>query len=116
MRSPSARVLVNTCDIYSGTPTQDMGGGPQWSYPALPTLPRQACSAQPVEVQEIAENDRVTRLRIWEVMFAATTNTKARDKLVITDRQGVQHVAFAHDEQDQAGRGSAFIVYAEERL
>jgi hypothetical protein len=117
MRSPSPRVLTNRCDIYPCTVVQDPSGGPQFTYPDGPSQRGVACSAQPVETTEVlAEQDRLIRETKWKVLFAATTRTRNRDKLVITDPAGVQHTAFVHIEQDQAGRGAAYVVYAIERV
>lgn len=116
MRSPSSRVLANVADIYPATVGQDSEGGATWSYPAVPTQRQQPCSAQPVAVRETLENERITLERDWEITFGETTSVSPRDKLVVTDRLGVQHVIFAHAEQDQAGRGAAFVVFGVEKL
>jgi hypothetical protein len=116
MRSPSGRCLTNLCDIFPVTLGQDQDGGTTFAYPATPNPGAQPCSAQPVAVREVIENDRITRWRDWEVMFGIATPVSARDQLVITDNQGNKHTAFVEDKQDQAGRGSAFVVYAVQKL
>lgn len=103
------------CDIYGATPAQDADGGVEFVYPPAPTLAAQRCSAQPVETREVYDQDRLIRETTWKLMFAAATGVKNRDMLVITDPAGVRHTAIVHIEQDQAGRGSAYVVYAIER-
>lgn len=115
MRSPSSRALINRCDIYAAAPSQDADGGAQYAYPAIPTLAGVACSAQPVETQEIVEQDRLIRETRWKVMLPSAASVKNRDKLVITTPAGNRHTAFVHIKQDQAGRGAAYVIHAVER-
>lgn len=117
MRSPSSRVLTNTVDIYAGTSAQDADGGPQWTYPAVPTLARVPCSVQAGAVEEITdEQQRVTSERQYKVMFGSATLVGPRDKLIYVDSSGVTHTLFARIERDEAGRGAAFVVRAIERV
>lgn len=114
MMGPSSWVLANTCDIYPATIGQDIEGGATFVYPASPSA-QLACSAQPNEVVETIGDDRMTRETTWRIMFGAPTGIKNRDMIIITDDAGVRHTAFAHIEQNQAGRGSAYVVYAVEK-
>ena len=109
-------MLANRCDIYPATLGQDIEGGATFTYPGVPLMAGVACSAQPVQVQETLENDRMTREVTWEIMFGSPTGLSNRDKLVITTPAGGRHTAFVHAMQDQAGRGAAYIVYATEKL
>jgi hypothetical protein len=115
MRSPSARVLINTVDIWAAVQVQDADGGVQFTYPS-PTQRAVACSAQPVMTEEIADQDRLIRETTWKVVLGGPAGVKNRDKLVITDPAGVLHTAFVRVEQDQAGRGAAYVVHATERV
>jgi hypothetical protein len=115
MRSPSARVLKNTVDYYAATAGQDADGGVQYTYPAYPTRARLACSAQPGPVEEVMDQGRLIQERRWAFLLGPPLAPGIRDKLVHTDSAGVVHTCFVHIEQDQAGRGSTYIVTAIER-
>ena len=116
MRSPSARVLINTADVYRAMPGQDVDGGPSYNYPPAATHRDCPCSAQPVATEEIIDQGRILRQTQWEVMFDRSVSVGNRDKLVITDPNGRKHTAFVEIKQDQAGRGAAYVVYALEKI
>lgn len=115
MRSPSARVLNQTCAIYRATRGQDTSGGASYSYGSSASASL-ACSAQPHEFEEVYENDRVTQVRHWRLMFTVDPGLLSRDKVVWTDRAGVTHTGFVQASRDEAGRGAAWTARVIEKL
>lgn len=116
MRSPSARVLRNRVDVYAATAGTDAVNAPTYTYPSVPTRSGVPCSVQAGPVEEVVdEQRRVTQERQYKVMFPGPTGTKPRDKLIYRDDAGVAHTLIVHVEQDQAGRGAAFVVRCVEK-
>lgn len=116
MRSPSARVLIQRVNIFKAGPGRDTDGGVQYPYPALPTYPNTPCTAQPIHVEETEDQGRITKIVDWKMMFGSYLGLSPRDQLVWLDPTGTSHSAFAKADRDEAGRGGAFTIYAEERV
>jgi hypothetical protein len=106
--------LINRVDIYAAVAGQDADGGPTWTYPAV-TRRAVACSAQPVRTDLVSDQDRLIRETHWKVMLPSSADLSVRGMLVITLPDGDRHTAYYEIEQDQAGRGAAYIVHAIER-
>ncbi len=116
MRSPSAKVLLNLVNIFKAGPGRDTDGGVQYPYPTLPTLANVPCTAQATGSGEIEDQGRITKITEWKMIFGSYLGISPRDQMVWQDPQGVSHTAFAKADRDEAGRGSAFTVFAEERV
>src|SRR6185437_1836460 len=100
MRSPSARVLINSVDHYAAVQLADRDGGNKYGYPALTSggLP---CSAQPGEpVEAVDEQGRVTQMTQWKLIFADPIQAKALDKFIYIDNSGVVHTLFVEAGRD----------------
>ncbi len=115
MRSPSPRVMNQPCAVYPAVRGQDTTGGVQFtnSDAASSLL---TCSAQPHEYEEVYENDRLTQLRHWRLMFATEPGLLPRDKVTWSDPAGVSHTGFVLTSRDEAGRGAAYTVKVVEKL
>ncbi len=116
MRSPSARCLVNTVDLYPASPTQDRSGGLQYDYPGL-TRRGMPCSVQgkgPGE--EVDEAGRITPVNTYHVIFATDPGLTSRDKLIQTDVTPNRTLFVQGNSPSEAGRGSTFVLVAVERL
>jgi hypothetical protein len=112
-------VLANTVDIYAALdgPPSDGIGGPVWPYPPTPTYSRVACTAQPVEYEELVDaQERVTQLVHWRLIFASQQAIDPKDKFIFVDSSGVTHTLFVNAQRDNASRGAAFTVKAVERI
>ncbi len=121
MRSPSARCLINSIDIYVATEGRDLNGGPLEVYPATPTYKGIPCTVQVIAYTEQPASDadgqdRITQLLEYRIMFGQNYTITARDKIVYVDGAGVSHTLFAQAQRDEAGRGGAFTIRADERL
>jgi hypothetical protein len=116
MRSPSARVLYNRVDAYQAGSGRDADGGVVEPYPSLPTYKAMPCTAQPVHSMEIEDQQRITKITEWRFIFRAYLGLNLRDKLIWQDPAGTIHAAYVTADRDEAGRGAAFSVYAEERV
>lgn len=114
MRSPSAKVLDNTCDIYQSSAGRDADGGVQFPYPTLPTYAQVPCTAQAQGFSEIEDQGRITQIVEWKIMFGSFIGLSSRDKIVWTAADG-PHIAFVEADRDDVGRGAAFVVRATER-
>ena len=115
MRSPSSRVLTNRVDIYKSTSGRDTDGGVVFSYPALPSFRAAPCTVQPHSSAETEDQGRITKIVIYKIMFGSYLGLSPRDLIVWVDPQGVTHRIFANADRDEAGRGAAWTVFAEER-
>ncbi len=117
VRGPSSRVLVNRVDIYVASPGRDADGGVQFPYPSTPTMRQVACTVQPGMTVEIeGEQQRITKLTEYKIMFASPQNLSPRDKIVWVDASGATRDLFVEADRDEAGRGAAFTVHATERV
>lgn len=116
MRSPSARVLINRVNIFQSMSARDNDGGPQYPYPSKPTYLNQACTVQPIGAAEVEDQGRITMIRSYKIMFGVPIALNPRDKIVWVDNVGNTRNIFVQANRDEAGRGAAFTVYAEERV
>lgn len=115
MRSPSARVLINRCNIFLATEARDADGGVQYPYPASPNFANVPCSIQPKASEEFGEQRRVTMLTVYRIIFGQAYPLNPRDMIQYKDFSGVLRTLFVESIEDQAGRGAAFRVWAQER-
>ena len=116
MLSPSSMVLINRCDIYPAVTGRDVDGGTAYTYPTR-TGASVPCSIQAQGVIEVVDDQqRVTQLNEYKVMFANQQDVSPRDKLVYVDAGGVTRELFVEAQRDEAGRGAAFTVRATERI
>jgi hypothetical protein len=115
--SPSGMILVNTVNIYRNTSAQDADGGPQFTYPAAPSLAGQSCS---VQYQDTGVDEqtfgRLTVVNIYHVMFRFDPKLKPRDRIVWTDPSPARTLFVESNPPSEAGRRSAFVVRAVERI
>ena len=111
MRSPSARVLRNRCDVYANTAGQDAVRAPAFNYPDIPTIPGAACSVQYVAT-DVDENmfAKLTTVNHYDVMFASNPRLKPRDKVVWTDPSPNRVLYVQSCPPSEAGRDGAFVV------
>ncbi len=117
MRSPSARCLINTVDIYRGVQGQDADGGYRLTYPSV-TYASVPCTVQVGEFMEQfdEQQNRITQSLAYRIMTGQPYVVNARDKIVYTDTNGVTHELQAQANRDEAGRGGAFTIRATETL
>ncbi len=114
MRSPSQRVLINRVDIYRATTGRDLDGGVKFPFSLVAQgVP---CTAQAQSFGEDNSLERITEVNEWKVIFGAEQNVSPRDKLVLTDSQGVLRTLIVEASRDEAGRGAAFTVRAVEKV
>ncbi len=117
MRSPSAKVLENRCNIYLSTgPGRDSDGGVTFPYPSIPSQANVPCTAQPVSTTEVQDQDRITMMTQWRLMFANFIQVSPKDLITFTDGGGVLRTVIVDAQRDEAGRNAAFSIYATERL
>jgi hypothetical protein len=117
MRKPSARILTNRCDIYRNTSAQDADGGPQFTYPAVPSLAGQACSVQYRDTGLDEQTfGRLTVVNIYHIIFAIDPKLKPRDRVVWTDPSPNRTLFVESNPPSEAGRRAAFVVRAVERV
>lgn len=117
MRSPSAKVLRNRCDIYPSTPGRDADGGVQFPYAATPQFSQVPCTAQAITFAEVEDQaNRITQVTEWKIIFGAFIAVSPRDKLIFADGGDVLHTAFVEASRDEANRGAAFTIRAVERV
>jgi len=117
MRSPSARCLINTVDIYRGVKGQDPDGGYRLTYPSL-TYAGVPCTVQVGEfIEQFDEQqNRMTQALTYRIMTGQPYAVNARDKIVYVDGNGVTHTIMAEANRDEAGRGGAFTIRGSETL
>jgi hypothetical protein len=128
MRSPSGRVLRDTIDIYYATGigfaglgqaqnTISADGGYSPVYPSTPSLPSLACSVQYKKTSEsvLDELDRVTEIRTYSILCRQDPLVDPRDMIIYVDNTGNSHTLFVEASQDEAGRGSCWMIHATER-
>jgi len=116
MRSPSAQVLINVCNIYNSNSTRGPSGGIQFPYPIVPTYPNQACTIQGRAREVVDDQNRITQLTEYIFIFASYLFVVPRDKITFMDSSGTLRTVFVESIEDMAGRGAAFKAYAQERL
>jgi hypothetical protein len=115
MRSPSLRVLKQSCDIYPATAGQDRGGRFQPSYATSPTYRGVPCTAQPGVYVETFDQGAAIKLREWRLMLGRSVTVKQRDRIVFADPAGITHTVYVEADRDEAGRGAAYSIRCTER-
>ena len=116
MRSPSAKVLINTCNIYNSNSTRGPSGGIQFPYPTIPTYANQACTIQGKAREVVDDQNRITQLTEFLIIFPVFVVVDPRDKITFFDANNVLRTVFVESIEDMAGRGAAFKAYCQERL
>lgn len=117
MRSPTARILINSVNVFKATMGRDTDGGVSYTYPTSPSLAGWKCSVQFGGVAEVVDDqNRVAQVNQYSIISASNPGVSPRDKLVWIDNGGVTRTLFAQATTDEAGRGAAFVVHAIERL
>ncbi len=113
--NPSPQICQNEADLYRAQAGQDADGAP--AYSQVPNLSGIPCSFQPMETNEVVdEQGRVITLITYDVFWPFGPNLNARDKLVWNDTgTGVVHTAFVEGTQNEAGRDMAWLTTAVER-
>ena len=121
-RSPSARALSNTVDLYRFVGKQDEDAGlsdvPGDAYALTPFAAAVACSVQPDDPLRFLD-DRTGRLvekTPYTIFFSTDYSLDLNDKIVWTDDAGATRNLFVFGTANQAGKGGVFAVTAEERL
>jgi hypothetical protein len=119
MRSPSARVLVNTCTVYPYVPAQDADAGndPAACYPA--SAGTFACSYQCQAVTRVDEAGRVSSGFTWAVLFSTADvvalGFKINDRVDLLNADStLLKTVYADGGFDLAGRGSTTEVMCRE--
>ncbi len=115
MRSPSARVLINTVDIYLNVAGPDNEGGPDFTFPSTPNFSKVPCTVQPTGTETVDSQNRLTQIDFYNVIFGFVPNLSARDLMIWVDALGITHKLFVQNDTDMAGRGAAYMVTAVER-
>lgn len=117
MRKPSARILVNTVDLYRYTPTKDAAGGVTGDPYTTAFAEGVKCSVQPAAPERGFDNEtgRLVQKTMWNVMFTQDYSLRTDDKVVWVDTAGATRNLYVHGNADQAGRGAAFVAQCEER-
>ena len=117
MRSPSSRVLANTVNIFVGQNSVDTDGGPTWIYPSAPTYANVPCSVQATDFDMVVDDqERVVQIYSYKVIFGARVSVTPRDQIIWVDKLGFSHTLFFKAQRDNAGRGGAYTIRAEERV
>ena len=116
MRPPSSRVLKNRVNIYRKTGGPDVDGGPQYVYPSTPSLANVAASVQYTDTgEELEENDRVSKVNIYQVIFGRCNPAlRPRDKIIWIEGNLIHTMYVLANPPSEAGRGSTFIVRCKE--
>ena len=116
MRSPSARILINTVDIYAATSAPDADGGPQWTYPSVPTSAGVRCSVQYRGIALDSEDTkRLTQVAEYHIIFGSDPGLSPRDKVIQTDISPTRTLFVEANPPSEAGRGAAWVVRCVER-
>lgn len=66
--------------------------------------------------QIVDDQDRVTQVYEWKIMFASFLGLTPRDQIAFVDGGGVVHTVLFEAIRDNANRGAAFTIKAIERL
>jgi hypothetical protein len=115
MRSPSARILNQTCNIFQPPSGRSAGGGVQFNYPAVPTIRNEPCSIQGRGTEIFDEQRRITEFTDYIVIFRRYIAFSPRDMIQYVDKGGNLRTIFVSADWDMAGRGSVFGVPCTER-
>lgn len=116
MRSPTERVLSNTCNIFTAGPGRDADGGVQFPYPSTPTYANEPCSIQGRATEIFDEQRRITQYTDYTVVFGRFLIINPRDMIQYVDAGGNTRSLYVSAEWDMAGRGGAFGVPCTERI
>jgi hypothetical protein len=116
MRSPSSRVLINTCQIYLSNSTRGASGGIQFPFSSLPTYANVPCTIQGRATEVVDDQNRITQLTGFVFIFANFIAINPRDKITFIDANGNLRTTYVESIEDMAGRGAAFKLFAVERL
>jgi hypothetical protein len=116
LRSPSARALSNTVDLYRFTGTQDADGGVAASPYGVAIATSVPCSVQPNDPIRLVDKTtmRIVERTPYDVYFATNYLLQADDKIVWTDDAGTVRTLVVMGSANQAGQGGAFVVSAQE--
>ncbi len=118
-RSPSARALSNTVDLYRFAPVQDPDAGVAAEPYGTAFATSVACSVQPDAPVRYADQSigRIVEQTGYHVFFddAADYALQADDKIIWTDDAGTERSLYVLGTVSEAGKGGTFTVHAEER-
>ena len=117
MRSPSSRILNSRVDLYLGQSTQTDGGFKQ-VYPASPTTSQVPCAISLQGSETVFDQDRLTIVNTYRLLFAGPTGLSARDQVIWVDPiAGITHTLFVLGVPPSgANRQASYALMAEERL
>jgi hypothetical protein len=117
-RSPSPRILTNTVDLYRYTGAQDADGGVAADPYGTALASGVACSVQPDRPRRDLDpsTGRLAEKTPYRVYFATDHGLRAGDKIVWVDQTGKTRTLIVAGASDQAGKGGAIAVLAEEAL
>ena len=116
-RSPSARALSNLCDLYRFLGNQDEDAGlaeTQYGAAFATAVP---CSVQPDDPIRFLD-DRTARIiekTPYNVFFRTDYSLASNDRITWVDDTGTTRNLYVFGTANQAGKGGAFVVTAEER-
>jgi hypothetical protein len=118
MLNPSPQILNCLVNIFIGTQAQDVEGALQGSYPASPTMGNVPCSVQYQDAVVVAENDRITTINTYWILFGIPVIQSPRMMIVWVDKTtGMSHTLFADGlPPSEAGRGGAYTIRAIEKI
>lgn len=108
-------MLKNRCDIFVAAAGRSPEGGVQFPYPPMATYPNVACSIQPKATEVFDEQRRITQLTVYRIIFGQFYPLNPRDMIQYVDSSGALRTIFIESIEDQAGRGAAYRVWAQER-
>src|SRR3569623_2585427 len=116
-RSPSARALSNTVDLYRFLPVQDPDAGVAAGPYGAALATSVPCSVQPDDPVRSTDRSigRIVEQTSYHVFFnddAADYALQADDKIVWTDDDGTERSLYVLGTVDEAGKGGTFTVHA----
>jgi len=82
----------------------------------VPTYANVSCTIQGRATEVVDDQNRITQLTSFVIIFANFVGVMPRDKITFVDNNGNPRTTFVESIEDMAGRGAAFKVYARERL
>ena len=116
-RSPSARALSNTVDLYRFVPAQDPDAGVAAGPYGAALATAVPCSVQPDDPVRFYDEQigRIVEKTPFDVFFATDYALKADDKIVWVDDAGTRRNLFVLGTAGEAGKAGTFTIHAEER-
>lgn len=114
-------MLANRVSIYIGVDGLDADRAPQYTYPSV-TYGNEPCTIQPIGTTEVTitgpgGQQRVSQVMQHKLIFGRQLNLNPRAMITWVDSTGTTRTMYAEtDRFDNAGRGAAFTVIAQERL